>query len=48
MEAANVEILGPIKWMRDYPGFEEVSEFNFRGPDGNVYNCMQGSPAVGE
>ncbi len=49
LEAAGVEILGSIKWLRDYPGSEEITEygwFNFRGPDGNVYNCMQGSPAL--
>lgn len=49
LEAAGVELLGPIKWLRDYPGSEEISDygwFNFRGPDGNVYNCLQGSAAV--
>ncbi|MCY7302063.1 MAG: VOC family protein [Thermoleophilia bacterium] len=49
LETAGVELLGPSKWLWDYPGSEEITEygwFNFRGPDSNVYNCMQGSPAV--
>ena len=51
LELEGIEILGEIEWLRDYPGFEEVTRygwFQFRGPDGNVYNCMQGSLAVPE
>ena len=51
MEREGVEILGSIQRLRDFPGFEEVTEygwFQFRGPDGNVYNCLQGSRAVPE
>ncbi len=46
LEAAGVEILQPTQWLRDFPGFEDVTEyawFTFRGPDGNVYCCLQGS-----
>jgi len=49
LEAAEVEMLEPIRWLRNYPGFEENADygwFNFRGPDGNVYCCIQGSRAV--
>lgn len=49
LEAAGVEMLEPIRWLRDYPGFEEITDygwFQFHGPDGSVYCCMQGSRAV--
>jgi catechol 2,3-dioxygenase-like lactoylglutathione lyase family enzyme len=51
LEAEGVEMIGTVLWLRDYPGFDEVAEygwFQFRGPDGNVYNCMQGSRAIAE
>ena len=54
MEAAGVEIVEPIRWMVDVepalveanPTLVEYAWFAFRAPDGNVYGCMQGSPAV--
>ena len=49
LEKEGLEILEPITWMRDFEGFEEATDyawFQFRGPDGNVYCCMQGSRAV--
>lgn len=47
MEAAGVEMLEPVRWLRDYPGFEhaEYGWFSFRGPDGAVYACTQGARA---
>jgi len=49
LEAEGVEMLGEVEWLRDIPGFEAVVDygwFTFRGPDGNVYNCTQGSRAI--
>ena len=49
LEAEGVEMLGEVTWLRDIPGFEAVVDygwFTFRGPDGNVYNCTQGSRAI--
>jgi len=46
IQAENLEILEPITWARDFDGFEDATDyawFQFRGPDGNVYCCMQGS-----
>jgi len=51
LEAEGVEMLGEVEWLRDIPGFEAVVDygwFTFRGPDGNVYNCTQGSRATPE
>jgi len=51
LEAEGIEMLGEVEWLRDIPGFEAVANygwFTFRGPDGNVYNCTQGSRAVPE
>ena len=36
-------MLEPIQWSQRIEGY---GWFQFRGPDGNVYECMQGSPAV--
>ena len=54
LETAGVEIVEPIRWMADVepalveanPTLAEYAWFAFRAPDGNVYGCMQGSPAV--
>ena len=49
LEAEGVEMLGEVEWLRDIPGFEGVVDygwFTFRAPDGNVYNCTQGSRAI--
>ena len=51
LEAEGVEMLEPISWLRNYPGFEDVVEygwFQFRGPDGNVYCWMEGSRAIND
>ena len=45
LEAAGVEMLEPIRWSQRIDGY---GWFQFRGPDGNVYGCMQGSRAVVE
>jgi len=49
LEAAEAEMLEPIRWMVDVdPALVEANPklagycwFNFRGPDGNVYCCIQ-------
>jgi catechol 2,3-dioxygenase-like lactoylglutathione lyase family enzyme len=49
LEAAGVEMLEPVRWLRDYEGFEDATDygwFQFRAPDGNSYACLQGSAAV--
>ena len=54
--AAGVEIVEPIRWMKDVepamvetqPKLAEYAWFAFRAPDGNIYNCTQGSQAVVE
>jgi catechol 2,3-dioxygenase-like lactoylglutathione lyase family enzyme len=51
LEAAGVEILDPIRWMADVdqalvdanPELADYCWFQFRGPDGNVYCCIQHS-----
>lgn len=51
LEAEGIEMLGEVEWLSDVPGFEAIADygwFTFRGPDGNVYNCTQGSPAIAE
>jgi len=51
LEAEGIEMLGEVEWLRDVPEFEAVPDygwFTFRGPDGNVYNCTQGSWAIAE
>ena len=51
LETEGIEMLGEVKWLRDIPGFEAIANygwFTFRGPDGNVYNCTQGSRAIVE
>jgi len=51
LEAEGIEMLGGVEWLRDIPGFEAIVDygwFTFRGPDGNVYNCTQGSRAIAE
>ena len=51
LEGLGFELLEPVRWLRDYDGFENADAyawFSFRGPDGNVYCCIQGSrPATG-
>jgi catechol 2,3-dioxygenase-like lactoylglutathione lyase family enzyme len=56
LEASGVEMVEPLRWMVDVdpalveakPRLAEYGWFAFRGPDGNVYNCMQGSLAIAE
>ena len=51
LEAAGVELLEPIRWMVDVepelveadPRLEDYCWFQFRGPDGNVFCCVQHS-----
>lgn len=43
LETAGVELLEPTRWSQRIEGY---GWFQFRGPDGNVYGCMQGSRAV--
>lgn len=43
LEAAGVELIGSIEWSSRTEGY---GWFHFRGPDGNVYGCMQGSRAT--
>ena len=53
LEAAGLEMLEPIRWMTDVdpelvearPAFTNYAWFQFRGPDGHVYCCNQGTPA---
>ena len=53
LEALGVEMVEPLRWMIDVdpglvaatPRLADYGWFAFRGPDGNVYNCMQGSTA---
>lgn len=42
LESAGVEMLEPIRWSKRIEGY---GWFQFRGPDGNVDGCMQGSRA---
>lgn len=51
LEREGIEMLEPITWLRDFDGFEHATDygwFQFRGPDGNVYCCMQGSRALAD
>lgn len=45
LEAAGLEMLEPIRWWEfpgsDLPEIPGYGWFNFRGPDGNVYCCVQ-------
>ena len=45
MEAAGVELIGPLTWAKTLEGY---GWFHFRGPDGNVYGVLQGTEAVAE
>jgi catechol 2,3-dioxygenase-like lactoylglutathione lyase family enzyme len=55
LESAGIELLGPMVWAQDDPilsetmggqGADGYGWFHFRGPDGNVYCCVQGSTAT--
>jgi catechol 2,3-dioxygenase-like lactoylglutathione lyase family enzyme len=54
LEALGLEMVEPLRWMADVdpalveatPRLSEYGWFAFRGPDGNVYNCMQGAQAT--
>lgn len=43
LAAAGIELLGDVTWARSRPGY---GWFHFRGPDGNVYAMLQGSPGI--
>jgi hypothetical protein len=40
LDAAGVELIGPIEWLQSMDGY---GWFYVRGPDGNVYAILQGS-----
>jgi catechol 2,3-dioxygenase-like lactoylglutathione lyase family enzyme len=56
LEAEGFEMVEPLRWMVDVdpdlveatPRLADYGWFAFRGPDGHVYNVMQGSTAIGE
>ena len=41
LDAAGVELIGPIQWLQSMDGY---GWFHVRGPDGNVYAILQDSP----
>ena len=43
LEVAEIELIGDIHWASSPEGY---GWFHFRGPDGNVYACLQGTHAV--
>lgn len=46
LEEHGVELLGPVRCLRDYPGFEDAADcawFTFRAPDGNANSVSSGS-----